>query len=112
MFVVFPVKWSFGNYDGTWHVPRRPIVEKQWRLRQIIEGCLRRGRVGNDCDSRAVTVLEFGLQSGHVPKRSLLEKEWGPGHVIKMSFFGIRPDICSGSYRMEVLELWREVGLL
>ena len=45
-------------------------------------------------------------------KRSLLEKEWGPGHVIKMSFFGIRPDICSGSYRMEVLELWREVGLL
>ena len=38
-------------------------------------------------------------------KRSLLEKEWGPGHVIKMS-------LCNGSYRMEVLELWREVGLL
>ena len=51
MFVVFPVKWSFGNYDGTWHVPRRPIVEKQWRIRQIIEGHFRGCRVGNGFDS-------------------------------------------------------------
>ena len=102
IFVAFNAKWSFGNYDGTWHVPRRPIVEKQWILRQIIEGHFRGGRLGNGCNSRAVAVLEFGMESGHVPKRSMLKKEWGPGHVIKLSFFGIRPDICSGSYRMEV----------
>ena len=73
---------------GPGHVAKRPILEKQWGLGQVIKKTLVGGRAGNSGHIRADVVLKMGLVPGHVLERLIGRSSGDLGRSLKGFFRG------------------------